>query len=413
MATCAAYAMKRRKNERAQVAFRSATGLWSIYIHIPFCRVRCTYCAFNTYTGRDDRFDAYVNAVITELALLSRETPRVHTVYLGGGTPSLLNPRQIENIIAAIHAQFETDPDLEITVEANPGTVSSLYLRALRSIGVTRLSLGMQSAHQTELALFGRLHGLADVVSAVQDARQAGFGNVNVDLLYGSPNQTRAMWRTTLRAALDLETDHISLYALSLESGTELKRRVTYGNLPPPDSDLAADMYNDATELLEAAGFRQYEISNWALPGKACRHNLQYWRNLPYLGVGAGAHGYAGHIRTVNVMKPEHYIERLSMLPDEPSSLPFPETPATLKTDEIDRETDMAETVFMGLRLIEEGLSLTAFERRYGEPFEQRFGPQLERLISLGLLFLEGDRLKLTPRARLISNLVFEQFVEG
>ncbi len=378
---------------------------YALYIHIPFCRVRCTYCAFNTYTDLDDLLDDYVQALIQEISHFSGL--EAHTVYFGGGTPSLLTTQHITQILQAVHDHFAISTSLEVTLEANPGTIDYPKLAALREAGITRLSIGMQSAHASELQLFGRLHDFSATQQAVADARRAGFDNLNLDLIYGAPHQTRTAWRESLRKALALSPDHVSLYALSLESGTPMTRQVKYGELTAPDSDLVADMYEDATDILEDAGFIQYEISNWALPDQACRHNLQYWRNLPYLGLGAGAHGYAAMTRTVNAMRPELYIERLQ----NSTQHAFPQTPATIKAEAIERETDMGETLFMGLRLLDEGLSLHAFEARYEERVQDRFAQEINTLIAKGLLTQDGDYLKLTRAARLISNYVFQHFL--
>lgn len=386
----------------------------AIYIHIPFCRIRCTYCAFNTYTDQNHLVEDYVQALIREIRFIGHSLPdnqlKAHTIYFGGGTPSLLESQQVERIVESVHQEFAVISDAEVSLETNPGTIDFEKLRGFRLAGVTRLSIGMQSAHQSELALFGRLHQHQEVIEAVELARKAGFENINLDLIYGVPNQTQKMWDNSVKAALDLSPDHLSLYALSLEAGTEMTRQVKYHELPSPDSDLTADMYEDATALLDSAGFVQYEISNWEMAEKACEHNLQYWRNLPYLGLGAGAHGYANRMRTVNAMRPEVYIERLNTKIEAPSE--FPKTPATIKAASIDRDTDMAETLFMGLRLLEEGLSLSDFEARYGERVEDRFAGEIKQLVHKGLLVMDEDRLKLTQAARLISNHVFQHFVE-
>lgn len=385
----------------------------AIYVHIPFCRIRCTYCAFNTYIDQNHLIEDYVQALMQEIRFIHQTVPdeqlRAHTLYFGGGTPSLLTPNQVERIIDVIYQEFDV-ASLEVSLEANPGTVDFEKLSGFRQAGVTRLSMGMQSAHQSELQLFGRLHQHQEVISAVEQGRQAGFENISLDLIYGVPNQTRKKWQESVKTALDLSADHLSLYALSLEPGTVMTKQVKYNELPTPDSDVAADMYEDATELLDAAGFIQYEISNWGLSGKMCEHNLQYWRNLPYLGLGAGSHGYASQTRTVNAMRPEVYIERMNTQWD--TDMAFPKTPATIKYEPIDRDTDMAETLLMGLRLLDEGLSLSAFERRYEERVEERFGDEIERLTYRGLLVSENNRLKLTKQARLISNYVFQHFVE-
>lgn len=383
----------------------------AVYIHVPFCRERCTYCAFNTYVDRNALIGDYVAALEAEMTFIAGLTDklRVGTIYLGGGTPSLLQPNQIERILQRAQAVFDLVEDIEITMEANPGTVDRAYFEAVQAAGVNRLSLGAQSAHQHELSLFGRLHGWPEVEQAVRDARLAGVDNLSLDLIYGVPNQTLTMWETSLESALQLGPDHLSLYSLGLEAGTEMTRQVRYGELPTPDSDLAADMYDLATERLRQAGLIQYEISNWGKPGKFCRHNIQYWRNLPYLGLGAGAHGYASQTRTVNAMRPEDYIQRLTHPPA--ANIVFPSTPATIKAEAVDTETDQFETIFMGLRLLQEGLSLPAFAQRYGFRLETRFAEKLDWLLKHGLLRLQGDQLLLTKRARLISNSVFQHFM--
>jgi oxygen-independent coproporphyrinogen-3 oxidase len=385
-------------------------SVYSLYIHIPFCRERCTYCAFNTYTDRAHLVEAYVDAVTLEITSLPAGL-MVHTVYFGGGTPSLLTPTQLERILQAIYHHFRPIAPLEISLEANPGTVDLPYLQALAGLGINRLSLGAQSAHQSELDMFGRWHHWEDVVQAVSWARQAGFENLSLDLIYGVPGQKLGQWQLSLTQVLRLEPDHLSLYALGLEAGTELTRQVKYGVLPPPDPDLAADMYDMATEVLDKNGFIQYEISNWGKAGKFCQHNLQYWRNLPYLGLGAGAHGYANHTRTINAMRPEAYIQRL--LTPQPTPLAFPQTPATIRAEEISMATDQFETIFMGLRLVNEGLSLKVFQQRYGIELDLQYADVLAWLKAHDLVYQNDEYLYLTTRARLISNLVFKKFTQG
>ncbi len=286
----------------------------SLYIHVPFCRRRCSYCDFNTYAGQEHLQAAYVAALVREIGLLAvaaGEALPVHTVYFGGGTPSLLSPRQIAQVLEAVARHFALTADAEISLEANPGTLAPAYLKALRQAGVNRLSLGVQSAHPADLHLLERDHDFLTVIRTVAWARQAGFDNLNLDLMLGLPQQPLERWQRTVELALDLAPEHFSLYALTLEHGTPLAHWVDRGLVPAPDPDLAAEMYLWADERLRQAGFRQYEISNWARPGMVCRHNLQYWRNQPYLGLGAGAHGYAGGFRTVNALTPGAYIRRL------------------------------------------------------------------------------------------------------
>ncbi|RME32336.1 MAG: radical SAM family heme chaperone HemW, partial [Thermoflexia bacterium] len=235
------------------------TGV-AIYLHIPFCRARCSYCGFNTYAGLEHRIPEYVEALCREIG--GAPPARVRTVYFGGGTPSLLPPEGLEQLLNALRGRFFSPDPVEITLEANPGTVDRGYLRSLRNLGVNRLSLGAQSAHPEELRLLGRLHTWEDAAGAVRMAREAGFDNVNLDLIYGLPGQTMARWQHSVEAALALEVEHLSLYALTLEEGTPLAFQVTRGLLPPPDDDLAAEMYEWARERLRRAGYLHYELSN-------------------------------------------------------------------------------------------------------------------------------------------------------
>ncbi len=395
----------------------------SLYLHIPFCRHRCGYCDFNTYAGLDALIPQYVTALCAEISYLGERLeapPEVHTVFLGGGTPSLLPLPQMEQLMAALNRNFAIHPQAEISLEANPGTVSHDYLQGLHSLGFNRLSLGMQSANPQELRLLEREHGYPEVIQAVSAARRAGFDNLNIDLIFGLPYQELDSWRRSLELALGLQPEHVSLYALTLEHGTPLGRWAERGLLREPDPDVAADMYEWAMQRLEDAGYAQYEISNWAQTRQgellACRHNLQYWRNLPYLGLGAGAHGYAGGLRSVVVLSPAAYIQRCLSAELHSADLPwvFPITPATQSFQQVDREAEIGETMMTGLRLVEEGVSDAAFRQRFGESLREVFPAQIERLLRLGLLEWageEGDCLRLTRRGRLLGNQVFVEFI--
>ncbi len=338
---------------------------FSLYLHIPFCRHRCAYCDFNTYAGQESRIAAYTDALCAEIRRLGQAAPgriAAHTIFFGGGTPSLVPAEGMERILATIADVFDLSPAAEITLEANPGTLSPGYLSDLRNLGFNRLSLGMQSAHPDDLRMLERQHDTFDVIHSVEWARQAGFDNLNLDLIFGLPEQTLERWQATLEMALRLRPEHLSLYALTLEHGTPFQHWSEKGMLPVIDDDLAADMYEYAEERLDAAGFGHYEISNWArsdVNGSifACRHNLQYWRNLPYLGFGAGAHGYAGGFRTANVLGIEPYIHRCL----EGAGRDYPLTPATASASPIDRWTEMQETMMVGLRLTQEGVSARKF----------------------------------------------------
>src|SRR5258708_23353294 len=312
----------------------------SLYLHIPFCRTRCTYCAFNTYTNAETLIDDYVAAMCHELRWLGRSTTQpIHPIYFGGGTPSMLSAQQAQRIVQTCRDVFDITRDVEITLEANPGAIAEGYLAELREVGVNRLSFGMQSAHAAELKLFARQQDVEGVADAVTDARRSGFDNVSLDLIFGVPHQTLAMWRESVEMALALRPDHLSMYALILESGTAMTRSVVSGALPTPDDDLAADMYELADTMAQDAGLVQYEISNWARPGAECHHNLQYWRNAPYLGVGAGAHGYAAGIRYEIVRPIQRYIDLAAI---QNSPLPYPLTPSVERCELIDTADGLA-----------------------------------------------------------------------
>ena len=409
------------------------TQPYSLYIHIPFCRHRCAYCDFNTYAGQDDSIPTYVKALCRELEFIGSNAPEkltLHTIFFGGGTPSLLIPSQFEAILKTILDHFMLS-NPEITIEANPGTVSLDSLRELRSLGIDRISFGVQSASPSELRMLERAHSYFDVINAVTWARQAGFDNLNLDLIYGLPLQTLDDWSATLKLILGLAPEHLSLYALTLEHGTPFGRWSSRGLMPLPDPDLAADMYEWAGESLETAGYEQYEISNWAKndrrpsmedglslsvlglfhpPSQACVHNLQYWRGLPYLAAGAGAHGYVNGYRYSNVLRIKTYIDRLaeSRFPD----LEFPLTPATVNQHKQSLQDDMGEFMMTGLRLTREGVSAETFQERFGQELETVFGAEIEDLIRLGLLARQAEHLRLTRRGRLLGNQAFARFIE-
>lgn len=390
---------------------------FSIYLHIPFCIHRCSYCDFNTYSGIDYLIPEYSRGLCREIELLSISARLpVHTIFFGGGTPSLLPIQEVERILSAIRAVFDVQPGAEVTMEANPGTLSLDYLKDLHASGINRLSLGMQSANPGELRLLERQHDFSDVIRAVSWARSAGFDNLNLDLIFGLPYQTMESWEQTLTRALDLKPDHFSLYALTLEHGTPMQHWVMRGLLNEADQDLAADMYERASERLDQSGYGQYEISNWAKIQEdgeplSCRHNLQYWRNQPYLGFGAGAHGYAGGYRTANVLVPAAYIQRCS----DGSSLPFPRTPATVQLTPISRGDEIGESMMMGLRLTREGVSADRFYERFGASLQEMFEKEIDRFLKSGLLEWAGEgqcRLRLTQRGRLLGNQVFMEFLQ-
>ena len=383
----------------------------SIYIHIPFCRVRCTYCAFNTYAGMSDLIPEFVTALCTEIEGVGRAAPSgitSHTLYLGGGTPSLLTPGQVRRIVDSARQSFFLTSDAEITLEANPGTVTLDSLQAYREAGINRLSIGIQSAHEADLKLFGRRHSFEEAEAAFFLARQAAFESISIDLIYGAPYQTLSAWQRTLDTVLRWKPEHIAVYSLILEPGTSLALQVTRGHVPDPDSDLAADMYDLARERLAHEGFLHYEISNWGQPGHQSRHNRQYWLNQPYLGFGPGAHGCALGYRYWNINPVPEYIARLG----NGVTQPFPFSPALADSEFIDQPTEMDESIFLGLRLLSEGVNKEAFFSRFGLHIEDRYHKPLKRLIAQDLLIDDGAALRLPASAALISNYVFRKLLD-
>ncbi len=397
---------------------------YSLYFHIPFCVHRCAYCDFNTYAGQEALIPAYVDALVREIENVAASAPArlpVHTIFFGGGTPSLLSPAQLEQVLRVVNAHFDLTPvdsadNVETSLEANPGTVTLVSLQGLRQAGFNRISFGVQSAHPEELRQLERIHDFFDVIESVKWARQAGFHNLNLDLIYGLPEQTLPRWQDSVRRAVDLNPEHLSLYALTIEPETPFGRWAERGLLPLPDPDLAADMYEWVSDYLEGQGYEQYEISNWARPGFQCRHNLQYWRNEPYLGFGAGAHGCANGLRISNVLRIKTYIEHMTGSRQIPS-LNFPLSPATVTQTHISLRVEMQETLMLGLRLTRAGVSGEIFQARFGAELPEVFGKEIDELVKLGLLewvepVSEVSRvLRLTRRGRLMGNQVFMRFV--
>ena len=369
----------------------------------------------------DHLIPEYISALCTELIILSQsqsERLPVHTVFFGGGTPSLIRSEYVESILATINNYYELLTGSEITIEANPGSLTQSYLSALVGVGFNRLSLGMQSANTWELQLLEREHDFGDVIRSVHWARQAGFENINLDLIFGLPDQEIHSWKTSLESAVGLEPEHISLYSLTLEHGTPLLHWVNKGLVAEPDADIAAEMYEYSMDRLSQAGYIKYEISNWAKPNQgsgllSCSHNLQYLRNQPYLGVGAGAHGFAGGLRVANVLAPMSYIQRFSRV-ETNAGWKFPLTPATATSTPVSRDDEIAETMLMGLRLTQEGVSQEDFSNRFGKLMQDTYAQQIADLLNKGLVEWggeQGNKLRLTRQGRLLGNQVFIQFI--
>jgi oxygen-independent coproporphyrinogen-3 oxidase len=368
-----------------------------MYVHVPFCATRCGYCDFNTYTAAElgdapgASRSTYAAGVLAELDLavrvLGEHAPPVSTVFFGGGTPTLLAPEQLTGILAAIDARFALAPSVEVTTEANPDSVDAGTLRRLRDGGVNRISFGMQSAVPHVLAVLDRTHDPERLPQVVQWARDAGFDQVSVDLIYGTPGETLGDWRRSLEAAVALRPDHVSAYALVVEPGTALARRVSRGELPDPDDDDLADKYVMADELLAAAGFDWYEISNWARDETArCRHNELYWTSGNWWGLGPGAHSHVGGVRWWNVKHPAAYARRLAG-----------RTSPAHARESLDSATRWSERVLLEPRL-RDGMALGVLDEA-----GRRAVPAL---VADGLVEVPGERLVLTRRGRLLADAV-------
>jgi len=374
----------------------------SLYLHIPFCHTRCYYCDFNTYAGMLPLREPYVRALLTEIALAGElaehadgRVRRSRTLFFGGGTPSLLTVEQVTRLLHACREAFTVDEDAEITLEANPGTLNRKQLAGLRTAGINRLSLGSQSFDAELLKTLGRIHTPEEITQALHHARAAGFTSINLDFMFGLPGQTMRHWQETLDQALALHPEHLSLYSLIIEEGTPFYTWAEEGRIIPGDEDLCADMYEYADERLQGEGYINYEISNWALPGHASRHNLTYWQNLAYLGMGAGAHSFFADKRFSNERDPQAYIQTLKK-----RQLPI------VESETIERLQQMSETAFLGLRTAQ-GLHLPTFEERFAESFASFVGNRLRIVEEAGLLEQADGWVRLSKHGRLLGNEVF------
>jgi len=409
----------------------------ALYLHIPFCAVRCGYCDFNTYAGLEGLFEPYTAALAAEIrrAGVERGRPAVRTIFIGGGTPTVLPPELLAGVLDVCREAFDVAADAEITSEANPGTVDQVHFVALAAMGVNRLSMGVQSFDDAELRWLGRIHSAAEAEAAFQAARATGFANINLDFIFGLPGQDPTTWVRTLARAINLAPEHLSLYSLTVEPGTPLFDQVHRGAIAEPDDDQSADLYLAAGEALAAGGYQQYEISNWArmadgkwqtanrysqiaggkeqgandqfavcslrfTPSFQCRHNLVYWRHEPYLGFGAGAHSFAGERRWWNVRPVPEYIRRIAA----------GQTPEH-EGEAIDRRLAMGEMLMLGLRLVQEGVEDVRFRARFGVGLDAAFGAEIAGLVRRGLLERRPERVRLTPEGRLLGNQVFAEFL--
>ena len=391
-----------------------------LYLHIPFCVRKCAYCDFLSHTPEKGEIEAYVKALKEEIASYKNifDSCQVSTIFFGGGTPSLLTAEQMKEILDGIRTHFRLEDTAEITMELNPGTATREHLIGYRSAGVNRLSIGLQSVHDKELKMLGRIHDYQTFLNTYQGAREAGFENINVDLISAIPGQSVESWEESLRTVVGLNPEHLSAYSLIIEEGTPFyeiygeknqetgqihgkKQREEKEKLPSEEEERL--MYERTRELLAEYGYQQYEISNYAKPGYECRHNLGYWERVPYLGLGTGASSLIRYrkkeYRYHHVTEVEEYIK-------------FAGTPEKLvrEPEEVVRRAQIEEFMFLGLRKCQ-GIGKSEFRKRFGVPIEEIYGDILQKQERLGLIRIGADQISLTERGMDLSNYVFAQYL--
>ena len=375
-----------------------------IYLHIPFCRSRCSYCDFATGMYESDLAERYVHALLREIEQWTEvQNPwPVDTVFFGGGTPSLLTPAQLARILKAVRDRFDVRDDAEITLELNPGdggesaAVRLETILEFRRLGINRASFGAQTFDDRELKQLGRTHSADDITSTFHHLREAGFQNINFDLIAGLPGQTMSGWQRNLAAALKLKPEHLSLYLLDVHEGTPLADQIRKGMRPQPDDDLAAEMYGTMIDEVTSAGYEHYEISNFCRPGFESRHNTKYWSRDPYYGFGCSAHSYDGRaLRWSNKRDASAYVDLIDVN----------QSPVVERSN-LNREEARSESIFLGLRLMR-GLNLENYRARFGTDLRDDYDTDLRRLGEAGLIEIDEGLLRLTKRGALLSNEVF------
>lgn len=367
------------------------------YIHIPFCEHICYYCDFNKVFIAKQPVDEYLETLDSEIAYYS--PGRVETIYIGGGTPTALSDQQFERLLSIVSTRLMHVNIREFTVEANPENLTEMKLQLMKKHGVTRLSIGVQSFDDELLRKIGRAHGSKQAQEAVGKAKRFGFDNISIDLMFALPEQTEALLKASLKAAMELDTSHISIYSLQIEPKTIFFNRMKKGNLPLPGQDIEADMYEMIMSTLEKNGFRQYEISNFSKPGYESLHNSLYWKNEEYYGFGAGAHGYIDGKRIVNSGPIKKYIETVRH-----------HGYGAVHVHDVTDQERIEEEMFLGLRQLS-GVSQSRFYCKFHQRMKNIYGPQIEQLKADGLIFEADDRIALTKKGIFFGNNVFEAFL--
>ncbi len=373
----------------------------ALYIHIPFCISKCWYCSFNSYAGLEAMQNRYVDAMCAQMEKIATGAlvAPLETVFLGGGTPSILSDELLTKILTTIKANFAISKDVEISIEANPGTVDIKKLTNIHRSGANRISFGVQSFIDKELKQIGRIHSAEEAAQAVSMASEAGFGNISIDLMYGLPGQTEDTWRSSLERALTLEVNHLSLYELTVEKQTAMGQMKEQGNLLLPEEDELLAMDEITAKQTSEMGFTQYEISNYSQNGYQCRHNIGYWENKEYLGIGAGAVAYQAGVRKKSVRDPVQYCRLLEA-----------EKTVFIEEETLQTEASFRETVIMGLRM-NRGVSLLELSDRFEIEVEYYYGECLRNLLDERLVKLSNNYLKLTDRGRIFANRVMAELV--
>lgn len=374
-----------------------------LYLHFPFCISKCPYCDFNSYQLKEDnQISSYISALYQEITTYSKKLKKsnIKTIYLGGGTPTILSGVQIYNILEFCKSKFTIDKDAEITIEANPGTLDGEKIKLLIESGINRLSLGAQSFNNLFLKKLGRIHNTQDIIDSYYLARKEGFNNINIDIMFALPDQTTEDLQITLKKAVSLKPDHLSLYNLTIKPGTEYYKKYKKGKLKLPNEDEEFDMYNWAIKFLEESGFEHYEISNFARPYKRSMHNLIYWQNKPYLGIGAGAYSFIKGYRYMNYESPARYTKEMMS-----GKLPVD------NGEKLSLRKRMIETIILGLRT-KDGVGYQKFKIRFKVDINNVFHKQISKLINLRLLQKDDFKIKLTKRGIFLANTVFREFVD-
>ncbi|MCL0031129.1 radical SAM family heme chaperone HemW [Dehalococcoidia bacterium] len=381
-----------------------------LYVHIPFCLSKCNYCDFNTYAGIENQFTSITNALVSELNYWGEvlQRPKINTVFLGGGTPSYLPDKQKTLIFEAINSKFNLDNDVEITMECNPDDITPSRLDQWVSLGLNRLSLGVQSFDETILQSIDRRHTGEDALKAIECSKNSGVDNINIDLMFGLPNQELSDWVKTIKLALETNVSHFSIYGLQLEKGTPLEVSVLAGKISTPGNESMADMYETTCEILENTNYKQYEISNWSLEGKQCKHNLLYWENKSYIGCGPGASSYVNGVRFTNIKSPKGYVKAIKKTKPNDSDIFRSEAIFELEPQTV--PIAVLETMMLGLRL-NEGISDNQFRKKLGTSMFTVFEKEIRELVESGLITKNDRCLKLTRRGQLLANEVISKFV--